>query len=89
MNTKRFNEKLKKAVLLLLLELETSVFEGGIDEQSFDKVCLIWEQFVHDFPELAVKIFPGISPQELELKLLLNSKAKLSSPTLRNNPYFS
>ncbi len=77
MSTKKLNEKLKRAVLLLLLETCTTLLEGDFEELSFHKISIIWRRLLLDFPDLQIKIFPTIYPPEPDMKSLLNSYPRL------------
>lgn len=73
----KLNEKLKRAVLLLLLETCTVLLERDFEEGSVRKVSTKWRHLLHDHPDLLIEIFPPVFPQELDLKALLNSKPRL------------
>jgi len=77
MNTKRFSEKFKRDVLLLLLEVYRTLIEDDFSEMSFGKVTASWKRFLLDFTKMLVSRSDDLLPQQTALKSLLKSNPKL------------
>lgn len=58
----RINEKLKREVLLVLLEGLCILLKGDFSESSFDKAQRVWKKILYDFSTLF-----SLEPKVLEL----------------------
>lgn len=77
MSSKRFSEKFKRDVLLLLLEVCRSLIDADFSEISFSKVTTCWKRFLLDFTEMLVSQSRTLLPQQQTLKSLLKSPPRL------------
>jgi len=69
---KKSNKKLKRSVLLLVLEICAALLKGDFKEQSFQKISVLWVRILHDNLGLLSRIFPIVFPPELGRKSLLH-----------------